>query len=147
MSHFVEIEVEFDQQNEQDLIKGLEKVFGEGTVEVHPEGAALYGYGGDDRSKASPSSENYAPPCHLIVRRKNVGGAANDVGYRRNEKGKYTAYISDYDKGGNFSSAKQGLVAQEYALSAAERKMQWKGYTTRRETVGDKEKVIASRWR
>jgi hypothetical protein len=147
MSHFVEIEVDFDTANEQDLIKALEAQFGEGNVEVHEKGAALYGYGGDDRSKAAPGSQNYAPPCHLVVRRKNVGAASNDVGYRRNENGKYTAYISDYDQSSNFNKSKQGLVAQEYAANVAERTAQLKGWTTSRVKEGDKVRVVASRWR
>lgn len=132
MSHFTEMSVNFDQKNEKDLIAALEEQFGEGSVEVHEEGAGLYGYGGDLRSKKATTSADYAPECHIIIRRKHVGSASNDVGYRRLENGKYAVYISDYDKGSNFSKAKQDQVAQNYGVNVAEKNLKKQGWIVKK---------------
>lgn len=133
MSHFTDVEVNFEQKNEAEVVAALEKKFGKDTVEVHEgEGAALYGWHGDNRSKLSPKSQDYAPPCNLIVRRKNVGDAANDIGLKRLENGKYKLYVSDYDKGATYTPEDQGRVAQEYGVRVAEKALKAKGWQTER---------------
>lgn len=153
MSHFVEMEVDFDQKNEKDLVEALEEQFGKGHVEVHENGADLFGYQGDNRAKTKPGSANYAPPCELVIRREFVGGASNDVGYKRTADGKYKAYISDYDKSGNFSQKKQDAVAQSYGVSVAMRTLKadgWKVFTQKQEDgsvkVVAKDQVKISKW-
>lgn len=137
MSHFSSVECSYLQENEEHLIAALEEQFGKGNVEVHEKGAALYGYQGDNRAELKTSDANYAPPCHIIIRRKNVGSASNDVGFRRTSDGKYAAYISDYDKGSTFSKAKQNLVTQNYATGVTEKQLKKKGYTVKKEKQKD----------
>lgn len=147
MSHYAEMKCDFLQKNEADMVAALEMVFGEGNVEVHEKGAALYGYQGDNRAEAGPKSKNYAPPCHVIIRRKHVGSAANDIGYRRNEEGGYEAYVSDYDSTATFPEKKRNLVAQEYAASVASRKLKAQGYMVKRTTTSTGQvKLTASKW-
>lgn len=137
MSHFSEMKVDHSQKYESELIAALESVFGEGTVEVHENGDGLYGYTGNNRSLLGTNSKDYAPPCHLIVRRKNVGSAANDVGYRRTEEGGYVAYVSDYDKKSNFKSEKRDRVMQDYATRVAEKQLRKQGYSVKRTITSD----------
>jgi D-alanine-D-alanine ligase-like ATP-grasp enzyme len=132
MSHFTEIKVDFLQKYERQLIEALEAQFGAGNVEVHEDGAPLYGYQGDNRSLLDRSSPDYAPPCHIIIRRNNVGSAANDVGYRRTGDGKYVAYISEFDKKRNFDVEKQNFVMQEYTARVAEKQLKSQGYSLKR---------------
>jgi hypothetical protein len=132
MSHFTEMEVAYDQKNEAQFIAALEEQFGKGHVEVHADGAALYGYQGDNRATAPKNSKNYAPPCHIIIRRKHVGSAANDIGYRRTEDGKYVAYISEFDSGNNFNTQKQNLVTQNYSALVAERNLKKQGWVVKK---------------
>jgi hypothetical protein len=147
MSHFTECEVNFLQKYEKDFIAALEKRFGKGNVEVHEEGAALYGYQGDNRANYDKNNKNYAPPCHIIIRRKHVGSASNDIGYRRTEDGGYVGYVSDYDKHATFSKAQQGEVAQEYALTVSEKKLKAEGWATKREvTEKGVVRIIGSKW-
>ena len=129
MSHYADIEVDFDQKNEKELVAALEEQFGEGTVEVHEKGAPLMGWHGDDRSKLDHKNRNWAPPCELIIRRKNVGSASNDLGFQRVENGKYKAWVSDYDQSSNFGKDKLGRVTQEYALRVAEHQLKTEGWT------------------
>lgn len=128
MSHFVELKVDFIVKNEKSLVEALEQRFGAGNVEVHENGAPLYGWHGDDRSVLKHDNPNYAPPCNIIVRRKNVGSASNDIGYRRTEDGKYVAYISDYDKHSTFGPTQQNKVAQDYAERVATKSATRKGW-------------------
>ena len=147
MSHFTEMKVHFKQKNEADFVAALEVCFGKGNVEVHENGAALLGYQGDNRSTKAKSSPDYAPPCHIIIRRKAVGSAANDVGYRRTEEGGYIAFISDHDKGHNYKTAKQNAVAQDYTLRVAEKKLKSQGYTFKREVLQNGTvKIVATKY-
>lgn len=138
MSHYTEMEVDFETKNEAELVAALEKQYGEGHVEVHDKGTHLIGWHGDDRAKLDSSDPNWAPPCEVVVRRRFVGGSSNDVGFQRLETGKYKAWISDYDKSATMNVSKQGAVAQEYGLLVSEktlRKQGWQQFT--RTTLDD----------
>lgn len=147
MSHFSEIKVDFSQKYEKELVAALEEQFGKGNVEVHPNGAALFGYRGDNRSKADEKSPDYAPLCNLIIRQGHVGASSNDVGYRRTEDGRYVAYISDFDKGGHYNTQKQHKVAQHYAEKVSTKQLKAKGYTVKKELQKDGTiKLVATRY-
>jgi hypothetical protein len=137
MSHFTEMEVQFSQKNEAELIAALEQQFGKGSVELHPEGGEMFGYEGKNRSLVGSKSPDFAPPCHLIVRRKHLGTAANDIGYRRMPNGGYLAYISDYDRNQTFSEKKQAGVTQEYTLLVSEKALRAKNYGSIHRTILD----------
>jgi hypothetical protein len=69
------------------LLEAL-KEMGYGEVECHignPQ--QLVGYHGDLR----------ADKADIIIRRKHIGSASNDIGFRRGADGTYGAIISDYD--------------------------------------------------
>lgn len=95
MSEFTEIQTEL-----KDIKAALEILTDQyGTVEEHlKDPQPLYGYKGDDRSKLPVTDENYAPPCHLIVRQQFVGGMSNDIGIERKVDGRLSLWVSGYDK-------------------------------------------------
>jgi hypothetical protein len=68
-------------------------------VEVHDEAQNLVGYHGDTR----------AEKANVIVRRKFVGSAANDIGFVKDETGKYKAIISRFDSGKHNTKWLDGL--------------------------------------
>ena len=104
------------------------------TVEVHKEAQTLYDYCGKPRpqKEGRPVGDAYGIleqpkvptevwKATVIVRRKFVGGAANDVGFIKNSKGYYEAIISDYDSNKHNAAwmtnltkayAKHGLIKQ-----------------------------------
>jgi predicted RNA binding protein YcfA (HicA-like mRNA interferase family) len=135
MSHFVEVEVEFEQKNEKEFIEALEEQFGKGSVEIHEKGSGLKGYMGDDRSKAS--GQDYAPPCEIIIRKKHIGPSSNDIGFKRQANGNYSAYVSDFDKGHHYSLKKQGIVAMNYGAKVAEKTLKADGWKTVRINESD----------
>jgi len=72
--------------------------------EVYRDGAALYGYLGDERPEQA----------HVIIRRRQLNSASNDIGFVRDTSGQYRAVVSDYDRGIGFDQAWLGRVSQAY---------------------------------
>jgi hypothetical protein len=86
MSAYSPFETEFNDQ--ECLIKALAEV-GYKNVEIHEQAKHLVGYHGDTRPEVA----------NIIVRRKEIGGASNDIGFVKKADGKFTAIISDFDRG------------------------------------------------
>ena len=74
------------------------------TPEVFPGGAALYGFEGHERSERA----------HIIIRRRQLDSASNDIGFVRGENGVYRAIVSEYDESIGFDKAWLGRIAQTY---------------------------------
>ncbi len=74
------------------------------SPEVSQDGLSLYGYLGDER----PEKAN------IIIRRRQLNSASNDIGFTRDASGVYRALISEYDRGIGFDEAWLGRVAQSY---------------------------------
>lgn len=72
--------------------------------EVCTEGTALFGYMGDERPERA----------HIVIRRRQLDSASNDIGFRRDENGVYQAIISGYDRSIGFNEAWLGRIAQTY---------------------------------
>jgi len=77
-------------------------------VEVHETAQPLKGWLGDAR-------ENRA---EIIIRKKYVGAASNDIGFHRGVDGRFTAFISDYDKN-RHGAAWLNRLTQRYAYHVA----------------------------
>lgn len=86
MSHFSEYHASFS--DEKTLIETLEEMGFKGMIEVHEWSQSLYGYKGDVR----------AQKANIIIRRKFIGRASNDIGFEKMPDGTYRIWISDYDK-------------------------------------------------
>ena len=74
------------------------------TPEVPSEGACLYGYEGTARSERA----------HVIIPRRQLDSASNDIGFSRDASGVYRAIISEYDESIGFDRAWLGRVSQHY---------------------------------
>jgi hypothetical protein len=65
-------------------------------VEIHEGvGSQLIDYCGRPTHYLDPTGDK----ANIIVRRKNVGGAANDLGFKKSADGTYDAIVSAYDTG------------------------------------------------
>jgi len=73
-------------------------------VECHEQPATLYGYRGDARRDRA----------NVIIRRKHIGGASNDVGFARTPDGDFVAIISEFDAR-HFDANWLRQLAVEYA--------------------------------
>jgi hypothetical protein len=74
------------------------------TPEVCRDGKALTGYLGDERAERA----------QIIIRRRQLDSASNDIGFARDGSGVYRAIISEYDRGIGFDDAWLGRVSQAY---------------------------------
>lgn len=106
ISEYTVVQVEY---SDAECIKASLKELGY-TFEDHKTEQSLQGYRGDNRVQTA----------NIIVRRKHVGSAANDVGFKRKANGKYELIISDYDRGGktgtNFMQKMKQLYAKHKTL-------------------------------
>lgn len=82
MSEYHLIDVSY--KDEPVLIKSLKEMGYE--PEIHKEAKSLEGYQGKKREQKA----------HIIIPRKQVGGASNDVGFERTKKG-FALHASAYD--------------------------------------------------
>ena len=91
MSHFTEITLAITDK--EALLAALAEMGYEGKVEVHDAPVTLYGY--DNRPRTLHDREVRA---EVVVRRRHLWAAANDIGFARQQDGTYLAYISEYDR-------------------------------------------------
>ena len=86
--------------------------------EVCREGAALYDYMGDERPQRA----------QIVIRRRQLDSASNDIGFTRDSSGVYLAIISEYDRGIGFDGAWLGRIAQAYKERQTMAVAKTKGY-------------------
>ena len=100
MSKYVELRTTLN--DEHYLIEALRELGYE--PEVCPEGRRLVGYLGDARAERA----------QIIIPRRQLDAASNDIGFARDEGGVYQAIVSEYDRGIGFDDAWLGRIAQIY---------------------------------
>ena len=91
MSHFTVVEIEATDAS--CLIEALEALGYEGKIEVDDRPVILIGY--DGRPRLLDGQEVRA---EIVIRRRHLWEAANDIGFARQPDGRYVAYISEYDR-------------------------------------------------
>lgn len=90
-------------------------------VVIYDQPSNLYGYKGDVR----PEKAN------IIIRRKNISRASNDIGFIQNEDGQYEAIISHYDSR-KFGQQWMNQLKCNYAFHKINIEQQSRGRTVRR---------------
>ncbi len=101
MSHYTVLRTQFVDADA--LVKALADL-GFPHVEIHEKPKHLRGWLGGVRVNSA----------EIIIRRKDVGKASNDIGFKRQTDGTYTAIISEFDRR-RFSEAWLAQLAQRYA--------------------------------
>jgi hypothetical protein len=91
MSHFTTVHTKI--RDPDCLMRAMEKVKPGwvGKIERHRDPQHLRGFQNDQREQMA----------HIIVRRRHVGQASNDLGFLRQPDGSYGIHISDHDAGHN----------------------------------------------
>lgn len=129
----------------------IEMGFKKEHIEVYEEATNLYGYHGDKRDQLA----------NVIVRRKYVGTASNDLGFVRGADGTYAVIVSEYDSNNNsgkwtgqldkrFSCQGGGFAVEIGARAAAiqaEKAAQKKGLKTKRTVDNITKKITISCYR
>lgn len=139
MSAYREVQTEF--KDAALLVQALEAVGThqgnslQGLVENNKSPVALFGYQGDEREQKA----------NIVIRRKHVGIAANDVGFEK-VGNKFIARISEYDTRCGYNQKWLGRVKQEYATLRTIAKARRQGYRVSREkTPEGKVKLVCRR--
>lgn len=89
------------------------------------ESLSLYGYQGDRRAETA----------QIVVRRKFIGGASNDLGFQKTEAG-YVPVISEYDRRTMMQGKFLNNLRTNYSLKSAEKLARNLRGTLHRERVG-----------
>ncbi len=134
MSHFTCIKTQI--KNRDALVKALADI-GFKEVEVHETAQHLYGYQGDVRAQTA----------ELIIHRKYLGSASNDIGFKRQEDGQFEAIISEYDRH-KYSQDWLNALTQRYGYHALIATAPAQGFTVEEEqTLEDGTiRVVVARW-
>ncbi|QFG21482.1 DUF1257 domain-containing protein [Actinomadura sp. WMMB 499] len=85
MSHYTKVRTAITDQER--LVTALNEL-GFRHVESHSSPTHLYGYQGDRRPEQA----------EVVVRRKHIGSASNDLGFHRTDDGTFEAIISGFDR-------------------------------------------------
>lgn len=106
-------------KDRESLITALvEMGFERKHIEVYDTPQHLFGYQGDKRKQVA----------HVIIRRKHVGPASNDMGFVRQEDGTFKAIISEYDRH-KYNAAWLDKLSQNYTTNVVTEKLKAKGFS------------------
>lgn len=105
-------------------------------IEMHDKPVSLYGYLGDKR----------ADVANVVIRRDNVGSAANDIGFVKTESGNMKAVISSYDSS-YYNGQWMTELTKTYSEKYVEQKAKKMGYRIDKKKVDGKIRMTLSRWR
>ena len=100
MSRYEELQTKMTE--ERFLVEALQELGYQ--PEVCPEGRSLIGYRGDQRQERA----------HVIIPRRQLDCASNDIGFARDSTGVFHALVSEYDRGIGYEDAWLGRLAQIY---------------------------------
>lgn len=115
-------------KNRECLLQALAEC-GYGAVE-EGESLSLYGYQGDKRPETA----------QIVVRRKLIGGASNDLGFQKTEAG-YVPVISEYDQRYMMQGKFLTNLRTNYNLKSAEKLARNLRGTLQKERVGSTIKI------
>lgn len=123
MSEYIVLQL---QMNDGDCIV---KALGElgYDCEVHDNAKNLVGWHGDTRKQKA----------NIIVRRKNINSASNDIGFLRKDDGTFEMIISEYDKHASHSHKFTKELLQLYGKHRTLKKAAQMGYMVRSQTTDE----------
>lgn len=119
MSHFTIVKLALTDRDA--LIEALEAMGYRGKIEVHEGPAALIGYDGLPRQL-----NDQTVTAEVVIRRKHLWSAANDIGFARQPDGSYLAYISEYDR--QVQPHWPTRLLQEFGAAKAAKELRRKGW-------------------
>ncbi len=135
MSHYSKLKTKIKRKTA--LIKALKRINNNkwaSAIEVHDEATNLYGYTGDKR----------ADKAEIIIRRKDVGQASNDIGFKQAADGSWEAIISDYDSS-NYNKKWLDKLNQLYADETIKEVGFENGYTVESQEIDGEMFVTCTR--
>lgn len=136
MSEYAQYPAEY--KDKECLIKALNEMgYTEGQVEIHENPVDLFDYHGRKTTYLDKTGDK----AEIIVRRKFVGGAANDLGFRKDANGRYAPIISAYDSGKHNTKWLNGLKSK-YTEAVTHKEAKRKGLRFHSQKVVNGKTVI-----
>ena len=121
MSHYSKIKTKICER--EALVKALQEM-GYRDIEVNDTAQHLFGYQGDRRPEQA----------EVIIRRKFISQASNDIGFRRSADGTYEAIVSEYDEK-ILGKDWVGKVCQKYAEHVVLSKLEAQGFSVQERQI------------
>ncbi|MEM4250936.1 MAG: DUF1257 domain-containing protein [Candidatus Bathyarchaeia archaeon] len=121
MSHYLNLQTNITDQ--EALVRALVRLGGVRTswtrdrVESYNTAESLFGYKGDRRPQRA----------HVIIRRRHVGPAANDIGFERQADGTFHAHISEFDTSQGYNRDWLNKLTAYYGVEKAKMELDAKG--------------------
>lgn len=137
MSQYVKVKTVFVDQ--ECLVDALSTVgnWSKDHIQVSAEPQHLFGYRNDQRQQTA----------HIVINRRYVGSASNDIGFERCEDGSFVAHISEYDKH-KYNDAWMVKLKEEYGFRVIERQQRARGRTvTRQRLPNGRQRVVVEGFR
>lgn len=128
MSHFTRIATKF--VSAAALVQALADI-GLTEVETHETAQRLYGYQGDLRRD----------DAEIIVRRRFLRPASNDLGFKRQPDGTFSAVVSEYDVHIGYNRAWLDRLRQRYAYHAVREQLAEQEFNLVEETVDEQQRI------
>ncbi|HKZ70123.1 MAG TPA: DUF1257 domain-containing protein [Anaerolineales bacterium] len=120
MSKYKRLELQF--KNRESLEAALKEV-GVPFEQAAGNTLSLYGYHGDERPERAA----------FVIRRANIGGSSNDMGFALRPDGSFEAIISEFDSGeGQRGLAILNRIKQAYGVNEVTRQARMRGYGVQR---------------
>lgn len=127
MSHYTTLETAI--VSAEHLAQALRDL-GFAEVEVHEEAQPLVGWLGDSRAQRA----------EVIIRRKHVGTASNDIGFARGADGRFEAMISEFDRH-QYGPEWLGRLTQRYAYRVARDVLAEQEFSLVEESMDDQKRI------
>lgn len=129
MSHYVDVVTQITDRDA--LVKALGRMGFSGKIEVHEHAKSLFGYLGDARKQQA----------HVIIRKRHVGNASNDIGWEKGEDGRYVSHISQFDQG-RYNQQWQDKLYTYYGVEKAKQECDQQGLEYAEEVDEEKRPVL-----
>ena len=135
MSHFTSIKTEI--KNPKHLLRALADI-GFTHVEMYQVPERLYGFEGRLRPESA----------EVIIRRKYLSSASNDIGFKRQDDGTFEAIISSYDRNYKYSQEWLNRLTQRYGYHTLMDVVQVEGFNVEEEEVLEDGtiRVMVAKW-
>lgn len=141
MSHYNKIKTKL--KCKASLVKALAKMgFDKEKIQVHDTAVHLEGWHGEQRPETA----------EIVLPRKHVGGAANDIGFKKQADGTFEAIISDNEGGrnqghGRYGQDWQNKLSKHYSVEQSKNAFTANGWSYQEKTdPKGRVQLVGTRW-
>jgi hypothetical protein len=124
MSHYTRCKTQI--KDKSCLVQALDDLGFKNKLKVHDKAQQLEGFQGDKREQTA----------EVVIPRRYVGGASNDIGFKEQKDGTYEAIISGYDKS-RYNTDWLKKLGKRYARHKVMKEVADQGFTVESEEIDE----------